>query len=121
MNSDENFQTYTFPLEYVNEIMRESEVQISLAKDILSCFLKRPDLLVHYLSFLLVEILWSNLSIRRLIEKELQNKVFIEAKNSSKKEVIILGDTMLALQALLVSRHYANLDLNMASHSLSLN
>ena len=121
MNKKEQAKTYTFPLDYVDQIVEESETQISLAKDMLSGYLDRPDFSGHYLSFLLVEILWSNMSIRRLIEKELQNKVIVEAEETGEKELVVLGDTIVALQSLMLSRLYANLDLNMVSHSLSLN
>ena len=121
MSKKEQTKTYTFPLEYIDQIIEESETQISLAKDMLSEYLDRTDLSRHYLSFLLVEILWSNMSIRRLIEKELENKVIIEKEETGEKEMVVLGDTIVALQSLMLSRFYANLDLNMASHSLSLN
>tara|TARA_R100000008_G_scaffold86404_2_gene79364 strand:- start:1208 stop:1573 length:366 start_codon:yes stop_codon:yes gene_type:complete len=121
MSKKEPAKTYTFPLDYIDQIIEESETQISLAKDLLTDLLEEADFSESHVAFVLVEVLWSNMSIRRLIEKELQNKVVIESETTGEKEMIVLSDTVVALQSLMLSRFYANLDLNMSSYSLSLN
>ena len=73
-----------------------------------------------HLSVLMAEILWTNLSILNILNEEIETSVLHEKEGTEEKEFVVANETLLLLQALFVSRHRANLELNKFSYSTSL-
>tara|TARA_Y100000593_G_C4264536_1_gene314044 strand:+ start:293 stop:661 length:369 start_codon:yes stop_codon:yes gene_type:complete len=113
-------QLYTLPVEYAHDLITESEEQISAGVDLLINILSE-DPSEHFISPIVIEILWSNISMERILSHEMQDPVYHTNESTDEEEYVVTEDTILGLQAVLLSRYYANIDLNRRSYSLSMN
>jgi hypothetical protein len=116
----EKIDAYTLPIESMLDLVEETEAQISITKELLADLLQRQDVADdHFLLPLVVEILASNYSIHKLIEREIENADICQTKDVSGQDVVLLKEVVNILNALLLGRYQANLELNMLSHSVS--
>jgi len=115
-------QLYTLPVVYTEELVRETEEQISVATDLLEdVFDKKADNSnLKNMTPTIIEILWSNFSILSALNKELEDPTLHVNEQTQEEEYIFLEDIIYSLQNLLVTRHYANIRLNRLSYSVSL-
>ena len=120
--SKKNEQLYTLPVEYADELARETEEQISVATDLLGDIFDENPVNVNLKNItpVIIEILWSNFSILSALKEELEDPTLHLNEQTQEEEYIFLEDIIFSLQSLLVARHYANLKLNRLSYSVSL-
>ena len=119
---DKNKQLYTMPVDYAIDLIAEAEEQVECTTDLYSSI--QEDNFKEYSSYItpiVVEILWSNFSILKILNLELQEPVMHFAEETKEEEYILLEETILKLQTLLLARYYANKDLNQFSFSVSVN
>ena len=115
-------QLFTIPVDYAIDLIAEAQEQVECTTDLL--YSMQDDSFKEYSSYILpivVEILWSNFSILKILNLELQEPVMHFAEETKEEEYILLDETILKLQALLLARYYANKDLNRFSFSVSVN
>ena len=110
---------YSMPLEYVYEMIAQNEQHVSVAKDLISDFIKDKKISDKVL-FILVEILFVSMSVLRLLDEEIETSVFHKNEASGKKEFIITSASIRILQSLVLSKHHAIINLNKLSYSVSL-
>ncbi len=116
----EKVDVYTLPISSVFEMVDETKSQISTTKEFLVDLLQQQDKADDYFLLpLVVEILASNYSIQKLLEREVQNAVFHETEEGTSQDIILLKEVVGALSNLLISRYQANLELNALSRSIS--
>ena len=70
MAENEENLIFTLPLDYVYEIIDESENQIGVGKELLDDFFESPPTNKGLVP-LVVEILWSNFSILKVLDEEM--------------------------------------------------
>ena len=119
MSKDRKKQFFSLPVDYALELIIESEEQISIGLGLLE------DMLVENpgekkITPIIIEILWSNFSMAKILEKEIENPVFHTHEDTQEDEYVLTEEIIQALQTLLLSRHYANIELNKFSYSMSL-
>ena len=119
MSEKEDNLLFTLSVDYVYDIIDESEIQISVGKDLLDDFIKSPPANKGLVP-LVVEILWSNFSILKILDEEIETAVLRENKETGEDEFLLIENSINVLQQLMVARHYANLALNKISHSMSM-
>tara|TARA_Y100000034_G_scaffold132209_1_gene194648 strand:+ start:901 stop:1233 length:333 start_codon:yes stop_codon:yes gene_type:complete len=109
-------------MEYADELSRESEEQISAATDLLEDIFdqKVNDTKFKNVTPIIIEILWSNFSILKMLDEELDDPTFHLNEKTQEEEYIFLEEAIFGLQSLLLTRFYANLELNKLSYSVSL-
>ena len=119
MDEQDNNKIYAIPVDYIYDIWDESIQQIDVTKDFLSDILERiginEDVLFH-----MSEILYANLAIARLAETEVEYAARRANPETDDEEYILSSEVMQTLQTLLLSRYYANVNLNKISYSISL-
>ena len=119
MTEKENNQIFTLPVDYVHEILEETKVQISVGKDLLVGFFDDPPLNENLVT-LIIEILWSNFSILKLLDEEIDTAVFHKNEETGEQEFLLEENSINVLQQLMLARYYANMALNKLSHSMSM-
>ena len=67
---EEKDQLFSIPVAYIHDILDESEIQVNLSKNLLTDVLEQ-DLAQDDILLLVTEILYTNLTINKLTEKEL--------------------------------------------------
>ena len=119
MAENEDNLLFTLPVDYLYEIIEESENQISVGKDLLGDYFKDPPE-DKGLVPLIVEVMWSNFSILKILDEEIETAVLRSNKDTGEEEFLLVENSMNVLQQLMLARHYANLALNKISLSMSL-
>jgi hypothetical protein len=117
--SDNDNKLFSLPLEYAYGLIADNDEQLSMAKDLLSDFLK-DEKINNSILFILVEILFANFSVLKIFNEEIETAVFHENENSGEKELVLSRSSIQMLQSLLLSKHYAISRLNKLSYSISL-
>ena len=120
MTKETKKQLYTLPVDYALDLVTESEEQISIGVDLLHDLFADEGPSRKTITPIVVEILWSNFSMTKILEKELEDPIFHTPEDSQEEEYVVTEEIIFALQTLLLSRYYANIELNKFSHSLSL-
>ena len=116
---DENPRIYTLPLDFLYELIEESEEQISVTKSLLYDFLNGiPD--NKNLMSIVVEILWANNSILKLVNDEIETAVLKENEKTGEQEFLLAETVMMTLQNLVLTRYYSIGDLCGFSYSVKL-
>jgi len=108
-------KAYTLAVETVYDILSDSQDNFEIAKEMLALYLSVED---HdeYACFLLSEILWTSYSTQKILEKEIESAVLTEDK-----QFIVLEESMMMLQSLLLSRQGACNELTRRSISVKKN
>jgi hypothetical protein len=123
MDEEQAPKLYALDLEYVEELLEETEYQVfsgeSLLRDLLNGELSSAT---EPVKLALVETLVTNLNIRALLAQEADPEYAVIKKDDTfeAENLILTHDTMSLLQSLLVARYYSNINLNNNSYSLSL-
>jgi|6_EtaG_2_1085325.scaffolds.fasta_scaffold06564_2 hypothetical protein len=112
---------FTIPLEYVLEQLEKVEEQVRVTQGLLSHFFDQESEDFKWLIPLATEILWSNFNIVKLLKPYVDDPVFFDNPDTGEKEYMISEVSLLNLQAMILHRHYANVDLNRCSYSTRLN
>ena len=113
--SEEAPKLYTFTIDKVYEMLDSAQDDGDIARELLGMYLRLEDQ-NEYISFLLSEIFWTNYSITKIIEKEIDTAVLTE-----KKEFVVTESTIKILQSLVISKHAASTELRRMSVSLQKN
>ena len=116
---DEDSRLYTISLDFLYELIEESEVQVSVTKSLLHDFLNGFADNKNLLS-IVVEILWANNSILKLVNEEIETAVLRENEKTGEQEFLLVEPTMMTLQNLVLARHYSVADLCRFSYSVTL-
>lgn len=123
MDEEQAPKLYALDLEYVEELLEETEYQVfsgeSLLRDLLNGELSSAT---EPVKLALVEALVTNLNIRALLAQEADPEYAVIKKDDTfeAENLILTHDTMSLLQSLLIARYYSNINLNNNSYSLSL-
>jgi len=118
MNEEKN-HVYTLPLDYLREILDESEKQAGVSEDLLQQLFSCPPENYNLIS-IVVEILWSNFAILKILDQEINTAVLRKNETTGEEEFLVMEATMLYLQQLILAKHYANQVLTSISYSVSL-
>ncbi|HAI44689.1 MAG TPA: hypothetical protein DCM40_44665 [Maribacter sp.] len=113
--SEESQKIYTFSVEAVYEMLDSAQDDRDVARELLAMYLDLESQ-NEYISFLLSEVFWTNYSITKLIEKEIDTAVLTEDK-----QFIVTETTLNILQSLVISKHAASSELRKMSVSLQEN
>ena len=122
MSKDNKKQIFTLPVDYAIDLIAEAEEQVENTTDLLQIL--SDDVLKEKCAHLIpiaVEILSANFSILKELNRELEDPVFHVSQETNEEEYILLEETILRLQSLLLTRYYANYDLNRFSFSVTIN
>ena len=119
MTENENNLIFTLPVGYVHEILEETKVQINVGKDLLGDFFSDTPSNKNLIP-LVVEILWSNFSILKLLDEEIETAVFRKNEKTGEEEFLLEENSINVLQQLMLARYYSNITLNKLSHSMSM-
>mgnify|MGYP005826051785 CR=1 FL=1 len=117
--ADETPRVYTLPLDFLYELIEESEEQISITKSLLYDFLNGIPENKNLLP-IVVEILWANNSILRLVNDEIETTVLKENEKTGEQEFLLVETVMMTLQNLVLTRHYSIMDLRRFSYSVNI-
>jgi len=117
MSDDAPAKKYTLSVEYAIELLTETAEQISALKGLFLHYLSDDPGPQSHLLPLLSELLWYNYSIKRMLNKEVDDPIL----DKSEENLIILEKTMMSLQSFMLSRYYAMTEINKLSCSTSLN
>jgi hypothetical protein len=112
---------FTLPLEYVLEQLEQAQEQISTTQGLLSHFFDDKDESFKWVIPLTVEIMWSNFGIAKLLKPYVDDPVFFDNPDTGETEYMISEADLVSLQAMIIHRHYANVDLNQYCYSTRLN
>lgn len=118
-NADRD-RLYTIPLPYTYDLITRNDNQLALAKDLLGDVMAIDEKMDDNVFFILIEILFASSSVLKLLSQEIETAVFYKNEDSGEKELIVPQSSIQALQALLLSKHYAITNLNKLSYSISL-
>jgi len=116
---EQDEKLYAISVDYIYDILDESVEQVDMAKKFLPEILDRIDLSEDVL-FNTAEILYSNLALTRLTEKEIETAARRPNPEHDDEEFVITAQIFQALQTLLMSRYHAIVALNKMSFSLML-
>ena len=94
-------QLYTLPVEYAHDLITESEEQISAGVDLLINILSE-DPSEHFISPIVIEILWSNISMERILSHEMQDPVYHTNESTDEEEYVVTP----ALRRMLLIRRF---------------
>ena len=113
-------QVYTLPLSYVDEIVAECGVQISITSDLLRDLLDETSQFHNKKTVIpmIAELLWINNSILRKINIEVDPPAFYHNKDTDEDEYLLTETSILDLQILMISRFMAINELNRFSLSI---
>ena len=111
--------SYAITIDFLYELIEESENQVAVLKLLLEGFLQ-GTYGSHDLMEIVIEILWANNSLLRLIDQEIETAVVQKNKKSGEEEFLLTETSMVTLQQLVLSKYYSVMDLNRRSYSLSM-
>ena len=113
-------QIYTLPPDYVETILEECSVQMSVATDLLKDFFDDSYSLHNKKTVVPVvaELLWINSSILRKIKTEIDPPIFHYNEETEEDEYLLTEASILDLQNLMITRFMAVNELNRFSVSI---
>ena len=119
MTEQKKDHIFTITIDLLYELIEEAESQVSIIKSLLPDFLEgtcgNKDLLA-----IMVEVLWANNCILKLLDEEIETAVLKENETSGEQEFLLVETTMTTLQQLVLAKHYSILDFTKRSHSISI-
>ena len=119
MNSKDNKQNFfTLSASYIVERLEETHEQIIGSEIMLQHFLNSQTNEHKSIIPMVVDILWLNFGIVKLLTPFIENPVFVDNPETKEKDYMLDDVALLSLQAMMASRHYANTDLNRLSYSI---
>jgi len=119
MDEKNKSRVYTIAIEYLYQLLEESDKQINVSEDMLQDMFANPPKNSNLLSSV-VEILWLNYTIVKVLDEEIDTAVIRKNDSTGEDEFMLAETTMWHLEQLLLARWQANLSLTKLSYSVSL-
>jgi hypothetical protein len=118
----EQNKTLSLSLEYILELIIQSEESYRAARELVLHFSEKEEYGKNeYVFSLACELVWLNYSTLKLITQEIETAALVKHEDkTSGTEMIILEETLQILQSMLISRHLATNELNRVSYSTSM-
>ena len=117
--TEEKKELFAVPVDYIYDILDEALIQADMSKNLLIDVIQQ-DISHNDILSLVTEILYTNLTISRLTEKEVITSYSRLHPETDEEEYILSNEIMITLQSLLLSKYYATQNLSQVSYSLSL-
>jgi hypothetical protein len=112
---------FTLSIEYVVEQLEVVQDQVTAIQGLLSHFFEQEEDSHKWAIPMAVEVLWSNFGVAKLLRSHVEDPVFYDNPDTGEQEYMVSEVDLLSLQAMMIHRHYANVDLNKFCYSTRLN
>ena len=104
MNDKDNKQNFfTLPISYIMERLEETHEQIIGSEIMLQHFFSSQSKEHKSIIPMIVDVLWLNFGIVKLLTPFIENPVFVENPETKEKEYMLDDVALLSLQAMMVS------------------
>lgn len=100
------------------ERLEESHEQIIGSEIMLQHFFSSQASEHRLIIPMVVDILWLNFGIVKLLTPFIENPVFVDNPDTKEKDYMLDDVSLLNLQTMMTSRHYANRELGRLSYSI---
>ena len=120
MDEDLKERLYTLPLSYVLEQLEKADEQLIISQALLEHFFDSGEEQHKLLIPIVVDILWSNFGIVKILKPYLEDPVFFDNPDTGEQEYMVLEAAILNLQTLILARYSCNKELNCLSFSTGL-
>jgi len=117
-DKDEKF--YTLPLSYIMDQLQLADDQMIGSQSLLAHFFESNEEKHRLLIPVVVNILWSNFAVIDILKPYIEDPVFVDNPETGEQEYMIIESALLNLQAMLLSRYYANKELSRFPYSIGL-
>ncbi len=119
--SDETKEgVFTLPAAYALEQLQTTEEQLTGAQALLQYFFEENKREHANLVPMVIEIMWANFKVIKTLKLYIDDPVIFDNPDTGEKEYMISETVLFQLQALLLSRFFANKELNQLSYSVGL-
>ena len=113
-------KVYSLSFEFLVELLLESQQQYDVVKTLTKDMLLDGDEEKRtYIFSLFCELLWSNLTLISLLETEIDSAVSMADTPGQEDQLIVLEQTIISLQNIVLARHHALGELSKLSISTS--
>jgi hypothetical protein len=116
----EEEKLFTLPVSYIMEQLQKTDEQIMGSELILQHFFDSQDQQSRFLIPMVVDILWLNYSIVRILTPHIENPTLVDNPDTGEREYIVDNSSLLGLQTLVLNRHHANNELKRLSCSIAM-
>ena len=116
----EEEKLFTLPVSYIMEQLHKTDEQIMGSELILQHFFDSQDQQSRFLIPMVVDILWLNYSIVRILTPHIENPTLVDNPDTGEREYIVDNSSLLGLQTLVLNRHHANNELKRLSCSIAM-
>lgn len=120
MSKQEEKDFFTLPASYLMEQLEKTDEQIMGSELVLQHFFDSQLERSRYLIPMVVDVLWLNYGIVRILTPFIEDPTLVEDPNTGEKQYMIDKNSLLSLQTLLLSRHQANSDLQRLSCTVAM-
>lgn len=122
MTEKQKTPLFTLPQQYVVEIVHDCDEQIMIIEDLLRDIVKEDVVFCNKKAIVpyIAQLIWINHSIIKNINSELNSAVFHFNEDSQEDEVIFTEHSLKDLQAFMLAKWYATLELKNLSCTLEL-
>ena len=117
---DKQEKYYTLPLSYIMEQLELADEQMIGSQALLSHFFESEEEKHRLMIPVVVNILWSNFSVIDILKPYIEDPVFVDNPETGEQEYMIIESALLNLQAMLLSRYYANKELSRFPYSVGI-
>ena len=114
----EKTKYFALSLEYIVEQLKKTDDQLIYGKALLQHFFNLSDRDYSGLEELLVDIMWLNYSVIKLLTPIIENTEPQYNEEAGENEYLIDEASMMALQTLAISRYSMNKELNQRCYSI---
>jgi len=111
---------FTLPASYLMEQLGRADEQIMGSELVLQHFFNSQAGMNRFLIPMVVDILWLNYGIVRILTPCIEDPTFVENPDTGEEEYMIDSNLLLSLQTLVLSRHEANKELGRFSCSVTM-
>ena len=113
-------KVYTLSFDFLVELLLETQQQYDVVKNLTKeMLIDEQEEKSSYVFSLFCEMIWSNLTLISLIEKEIESAVSTSSEEQG-EQLMVLENTILTLQNIVLARHHAISELNKLSISTSI-
>tara|TARA_B100000131_G_scaffold278672_1_gene283351 strand:- start:2537 stop:2890 length:354 start_codon:yes stop_codon:yes gene_type:complete len=113
-------KVYSLSFEFLVELLVETQQQYDVVKNLTKdMLLDAEEESKSYIFSLFCEMIWSNLTLISLLEKEIESAVSMPDEGQG-EHLMVLENTILTLQNIVLARHHAVSELNKLSISTSI-
>ena len=108
---------YSMSVDYIVDMMSECDSSLPTLKALMEHFIQEShEKDCTYEITMVAELLWANLAIIQIFEKEIEDPVFV-ASDDKKEEIILMEGTLQTIQSLVFSKELATGELRRLSIS----